>query len=306
MSTTAGTAGQVLDQERAVLDAALRAMAAEDVTRDAAGPLAAALEYALASGGKRLRGALCVLAYRTLDGRAAEPIHQVAAAVELVHTYSLIHDDLPCMDDDDLRRGRPTLHRVFGSAAAAVAGAALIPLAFRVLQRGAHGLGLGEDAKRGLALMLARAIGAGGMVGGQWLDLEAEGRGSALLPDELARIHSAKTGALFEAALAMGGLAAGGATAQVEALGRFGAGLGLAFQVVDDLLDESGDAASLGKTAGKDRRQDKATFPALLGPSVSRERARAAVDRGLAHLRAAGIARAELEAVGEWVLARHH
>ena len=293
------------EQERALLDATFERIATASAA-SGAGTLAAPLAYALSGPGKRLRGILCVLAYRTLDGRPAPEIYQVAAALELLHAYSLVHDDLPCMDDDDLRRGRPTLHRVFGPATAALAGAALIPVAFRVLRRAAGDLGLAGPAAADLALTLARAIGAGGMVGGQWLDLEAEGRGHRLELAELARIHAAKTGALFEAALALGARAARGDQAQVAALAGYGACLGLAFQVVDDLLDELGDSAALGKTAGKDRRQDKATYPALLGTAGAWSRARAAVSQGAARLRAAGIASEELEAVGEWVLARHH
>ncbi|NJD11436.1 MAG: hypothetical protein FIB01_13705 [Gemmatimonadetes bacterium] len=244
-------------------------------------------------------------ASRALDPAAPAAVYRIAAAVELAHTYSLIHDDLPCMDDDDLRRGRPTLHRVFGPAIATVTGAALVPLAFRALLHGCRDLALPADRTAELALALARGIGAGGMVGGQWADLEAEGFGTALGADGLARIHAAKTGALFEAALRMGAAAGGGTPAQVGALGKYGAGIGLAFQVVDDLLDQSGDTAALGKTAGKDRRQDKATYPGLLGVAGARSRARDAVDQARGYLRAAGIASAELEAVGEWVLARH-
>jgi farnesyl diphosphate synthase len=185
-----------------------------------------------------------------------------------------------------------------------VAGAALIPLAFRTLLRGARELGIADAGARELVLALSAGMGAGGMVGGQWLDLAAEGR-KLKLP-ELARVHAAKTGALFEAALRMGALAAGAGAERAAVLAAFGARLGLAFQVVDDLLDETGDAAALGKTAGKDRRQDKATYPALLGVEGARQRARDALGQATAQLRAAGIASGELEAVGEWVLARNH
>jgi geranylgeranyl pyrophosphate synthase len=295
---TAGalTVESLLEQERAELDRRLAAIAA-DPQLNPPGPLQAPIQYAVAGGGKRLRGALCLLAYRAVHGAGGPGVYDVACAIELVHTYSLVHDDLPCMDDDDLRRGRATVHRVFGVRAAALAGAALIPLAFRVLGRA------GAPRPK-LPLALARGIGAGGMVGGQWLDLAAEGRELELAG--LAGIHAAKTGALFEASLAMGGIAAGATREVVAALASFGAALGLAFQVVDDLLDETGDSAALGKTAGKDRRQQKATYPALLGQEAARARARGAVAQGVARLRAAGIASVELAAAGEWVLARDH
>jgi geranylgeranyl pyrophosphate synthase len=302
MSAAVSPVDQLLERERIRLDASLARIAAAELT--GSGALEPPLRYAFASGGKRLRGALCVLAYRTLGGVDVAAIYDVAAAVELAHTYSLVHDDLPCMDNDDLRRGRPTMHRVFGSGPATLAGVALIPLAFRTLLRGARGLDLGQARTRELALVLAAGIGAGGMVGGQWLDLEAEGQDLELA--ELARIHAAKTGALFAASLELGALAADATEARVAALAGFGAGLGLAFQVVDDLLDETGDAASLGKTAGKDRRQDKATYPALLGLAGARQRASDALAQASAGLRAADVPGAELEAVGEWVLARDH
>jgi len=299
----AAAVGPLLEAEGAELGVALRGLATDPAR---SGVLSGPLRYALEGGGKRLRGTLCVLAYRTLRGEAGRGIYLVAAALELVHTYSLIHDDLPCMDDDDLRRGRPTLHRVFGTPAAAVSGLGMIPLAFGVLLEGASELQLNDPVPRGLALALARGIGAGGMVGGQWLDLQAEGRGKRLGLAALEQIHAAKTGALFRAALEMGALAARGTGEQVEAMGAYGANLGLAFQVVDDLLDETADSAVLGKTAGKDRRQDKATYPALLGSAGARARARTAVADGVGWLHEAGVSSAQLEAVGEWVLARHH
>lgn len=291
----------LLEGERQRIDDWLARVAREDVPP---GPLAAPMRYALEGGGKRLRGALCVLAYRALGGRDERGIDDVACALELVHAYSLVHDDLPCMDDDDLRRGRPTLHRVFGPRAAMLAGAALVPLAFRILARGAGVLQLGRAEARALVGLLARGAGAAGMVGGQWQDLEAEHRAVDL--ERLLRIHAAKTGALFQATLGAGALAAGAAAARVEACMAFGAELGLAFQVVDDILDETADTAVLGKTAGKDRQQEKATYPALLGLDGARARAREAVRRGAARLRSAGIGSMELESVGQWLLERDH
>ena len=291
----------LLEGERVRIDGWLARVARLDI---APGPLAEPMRYALTGGGKRLRGALCLLAYRALGGRGERGIDDVACALELVHAYSLVHDDLPCMDDDDLRRGRPTLHRVFGARTAVLAGAALIPLAFGILARGARVLGLPAAQARALVALLARGAGAGGMVGGQWLDLDAEHRAVGL--DGLLHIHAAKTGALFQATLGAGALAAGADRDRVEACTAFGAELGLAFQVVDDILDETADTAVLGKTAGKDREQEKATYPALLGLEGARERARAAVSRGVTRLRSAGIASSELESVGQWLLERDH
>src|SRR5690606_30532404 len=228
-----------LERERAAADAAVRR--ALDALPEGDGPVVQAVRYALAGGGKRLRPVLCAGAWRAVAGR--EPpaaVYDAAAAIELVHTYSLVHDDLPIMDDDDLRRGRPTVHRVHGTAVAMAAGAALIPFAAGRLTAAAQALGLEEDVVAAVGRELARAAGAGGMVGGQLLDLEAEGH--ALTVDALEAIHARKTGALFVASLRTGGLLARGSTAQVDALGEYGAALGLAFQIADDVLDETADS----------------------------------------------------------------
>ncbi|HSJ16092.1 MAG TPA: farnesyl diphosphate synthase [Longimicrobiales bacterium] len=291
-----------LGRERARVEARLTELA--DGLAEVPAALRPAFRYALGGGGKRLRPVLCVLAYRALGGTDEDGIYDVACAIELVHTYSLVHDDLPAMDDDDLRRGRPTLHRIGGTGLAAAAGAALIPFSFRVLVRGIARLRLDDAAGCELVGELARGMGGGGMVGGQWLDLEAEGRPLDLAA--LERIHAAKTGALFAAALRMGARAARATPDQIGAAGAWGAALGHAFQVIDDVLDETADSAVLGKTAGKDRRQAKATYPALLGREVARAYARTRIEAGRDALRAAGIASGELEAVGELVLARDH
>jgi geranylgeranyl pyrophosphate synthase len=292
----------VLSRERARIDARFAALAAELPGVPAS--LRPAFTYALAGGGKRLRPALCSLVYQALGGGSGAGVYDVACAIELVHTYSLVHDDLPAMDDDDLRRGRPTLHRIVGTPVATIAGAALIPFAFGVLVRGARFMRLPDADVLLLVRELARGAGAGGMAGGQWLDLKAEG--VRLDADALERLHRAKTGALFEAALRMGARAARATEAQVDAAGEWGATLGLVFQVVDDILDETTDSAVLGKTAGKDRRQEKATYPALLGREAARAQARSRLDAAHRTLRAAGIGSGELEAVAELVLDRDH
>jgi geranylgeranyl pyrophosphate synthase len=284
--------------------------------------LADPIRYALSAGGKRIRPALCLLAWNAtrtagsrdtpVDGDAAadgDPqadagsgAGDVACAVELIHTYSLIHDDLPCMDDDDLRRGKPTVHRVFGTRRAALAGAALIPLACKLMERGTERLGLPEPYRRDARLELAAGAGGGVMVGGQVLDLEAE---QALVELPIRRdIHARKTGALFVSALRLGALSAAAPAAMVAVLGTFGAAAGLSFQIVDDVLDETGSAAVLGKTAGKDRTQSKATFPALLGRDRAMEQARAALGGAVAELAAAGVDPAPFSAIADFILNR--
>jgi geranylgeranyl pyrophosphate synthase len=265
--------------------------------------LAEPVRYAVSAGGKRIRPILCLLAWRASGGRGGEAgADAVACAVELIHTYSLVHDDLPCMDDDDLRRGQPTVHRVFGSARAAAAGLAMIPLAFRQLEIGIACLELTADAARSARIELARGAGGGGMVGGQLLDLRAE-QALVDLP-ALREIHSGKTGALIVAAIRLGAQAAGAAPETVAVLGRFGHAAGLAFQIVDDVLDETGSAEVLGKTAGKDRAQSKSTFPALLGVDAAMKEAVEAIDSAIADIADAGIDPAPFRTVGEFILTR--
>jgi farnesyl diphosphate synthase/geranylgeranyl diphosphate synthase type II len=245
-----------------------------------------AMRYALNGDGKRLRPALCVAVYHALDGTASA-IQRLAAAIEIIHTYSLVHDDLPCMDDDDVRRGRQTTHRVYGNEAALLAGAALIPLAFRTADEALGAMQLSAPRRQEIHATLARAAGAGGMVGGQVLDLE----GSANVTDaaQLERIHAAKTGALITAACLLGALAANASASMLEAMERYAQHLGLAFQITDDVLDETASTAELGKTAGKDREGAKATYPAVLGLDGARQRARAEADSAVAALRGAGL-----------------
>jgi len=240
------------------------------------GRLVEAMRYSLEAPGKRLRPALCLAACEAVGGRP-ERAESAAGALELIHTYSLIHDDLPCMDDDDTRRGRPTSHRVFGEALAVLAGDGLLTRAFGVL---AEDDGLTPETRCAMIETLAEAAGHLGMVGGQALDLAAEGE--AVDPEGLREIHARKTGALIAASCRLGALAGGAAPGLVEALGRFGQELGLAFQIRDDLLDETGTTEALGKNAGRDRERGKATYPGLLGLEASRERMREAAARARA------------------------
>jgi geranylgeranyl pyrophosphate synthase len=261
----------------------------------------AALAYALQSPGKRVRAALVIAAYRSVGG-LSPAIAGVAAAVETVHTYSLVHDDLPCMDDDDLRRGRPTTHRAFDVPTATRAGFLLVPVAALVLAQAARDLVLGPGALGRMARELFEAGGAEGMVGGQWLDLEAEGK--ALDIAELTRMHHGKTGALIRAACTLGGIAGEGTGAQVAALRAYGADVGLAFQVADDVLDATGTRAQLGKTPGRDAELGKSTFVGLLGVDGARAEARRLAERAVEHLNRAGVGSKALSLLAHYIVTR--
>ncbi|HEY2843194.1 MAG TPA: farnesyl diphosphate synthase [Bryobacteraceae bacterium] len=236
-----------------------------------------AMRYSLFAGGKRIRP---LLAMAAAEAVAPDPagIENAACALELIHTYSLIHDDLPALDNDDLRRGRPTCHKVFGDAMAILAGDALLTLAFEVLSKLEN-----VDAERRILLVaeLATASGTvGGMIGGQVNDLEGEGQSPN--PQLLDAIHRAKTGALLRASVRMGAIYAGANERQLAGLTCFGEHIGLAFQIVDDVLDVEQSSEALGKTAGKDAQQNKITFPAVYG--LERSRAMAEQERLAAHL----------------------
>jgi geranylgeranyl diphosphate synthase type II len=227
-----------------------------------------AMRYSLFAGGKRIRPILAIAAAQAVAGEA-EGIEDAACSLELVHTYSLIHDDLPALDNDDLRRGRPTCHKVFGEAMAILAGDALLTLAFKVL---AELPGVDAARRAALAGELARAAGTeGGMIAGQVHDLEGEGRRPTA--ELLERIHRAKTGALLKASVRMGAIYAGASEDQLSALSEYGRHVGLAFQIVDDILDVEQPSEVLGKTAGKDAAQHKITFPAVYGLARSHEMA---------------------------------
>jgi geranylgeranyl diphosphate synthase type II len=234
-----------------------------------------AMRYSLFAGGKRIRPILCIEAARTVTDDCAGVI-AAACSLELIHTYSLVHDDLPAMDNDDYRRGKPTNHKVFGDGIAVLAGDALLTLAFEVLAR------IDAEAERRTRLIVELAVSSGtvgGMIGGQVADLEGEGK----RPDAqlLETIHRAKTGALLRASLRMGAIYAGATDQQYQALSCYGEHVGLAFQIVDDILDVEQSSEELGKTAGKDAAQHKITFPAVYGLEESRRMAQ--VECGRAH-----------------------
>ncbi|HSJ24011.1 MAG TPA: polyprenyl synthetase family protein [Longimicrobiales bacterium] len=296
---------------QAVVDGELAAIAAAVDPTDTA---AAALHYALQTGGKRLRPILFLAAVEAVfeahgetpplrrDDVAGRPWVRAASAVELVHTYSLVHDDLPCMDDDDLRRGRPTTHLVHGSPAAMVAGLSLIPLGVSVLLDAAARLELPAADAVSAVRELCHGAGGAGMVGGQVLDLAAEGRGLTL--DELRRVHALKTAALFSAATRAGSRLAGASDPVTDALGSFGLHLGMAFQITDDVLDETMDVAALGKTPGKDRAASKSTFPVMLGLDGARAAAVAESDLAVARLREARLSSRLLEGLARFAVHR--
>ena len=237
-----------------------------------------AMHYSVFGGGKRLRPVL-VLAAAEAVGGAPEPLLPVAAALEFIHTYSLIHDDLPAMDDDDFRRGRPTSHRVFGEAVAILAGDALLTEAFRLLT--APDCVNRHDPKRLLTVIqeIAAAAGSRGMVGGQTLDIVSEGQ--AVDAAHLESLHRHKTGALIRAALRAGALLAGASPGQLEAITAYGEAVGLAFQIADDILNVEGEAATTGKAVGSDAAKGKATYPAVHGLKEAKARAAALVAEAL-------------------------
>lgn len=237
---------------------------------DAPEKLAEAIRYSLLAGGKRLRPALLLETWHACSASrvaVGNAILGSAAAVELIHTFSLVHDDLPAMDDDDLRRGVPTNHKVFGEAMAILAGDAMTTLAFEVLGRTAP-----ADLVAPLVIELARSAGPVGMIGGQVLDMQSQG--AALPVEALSQVHRLKTGALVTAACRMGAILARAGDAQLDAVTRFGAHLGLAFQIADDLLDVTASAEAVGKATGKDAAAGKNTYPALLGVEEARQAAR--------------------------------
>jgi geranylgeranyl diphosphate synthase type II len=268
----------------------------------AAARLHEAMRYAVFSGGKRLRPILAIAACEAFGGSAPR-ILAPAGALEMIHTYSLVHDDLPAMDDDDLRRGRPTVHKAFGEAEAILAGDALLTLAFEVLALYPEGESA-APARAAAVALVARAAGASGMVGGQIADLAAER--SSPPADLIEWIHRSKTGALLMASVELGALHAGASPADRAAMARYGSALGLAFQITDDLLDRTASAASLGKTPGKDVRSGKATYPALHGEEGSRREAQRLVDEALAAIPETVVAPEPLRALARYAVDRSH
>jgi geranylgeranyl pyrophosphate synthase len=291
------TVESTLGRWRKEIDAELATVAERSALPDR---VREAVHYSLIGEGKRLRGLMLLAAYDALRGKGNAAV--LAAAIEIVHAYSLVHDDLPCMDNDNLRRGRPTTHRAFDVATATVAGVAMVPIAVLQTLRAAECLRLEDATAKRLVEVLMDASGASGMVGGQLMDLEGEGRSLSLA--ELENVHRAKTGSLIATSFTMGALAAHASDKTVRELTAAGAALGLAFQIADDVLDATASSETLGKTAGSDAAMAKSTYVALLGVDAARRKSDDLVADAMRHLDAAGVASPVLERLAHFVSAR--
>jgi geranylgeranyl pyrophosphate synthase len=313
VKTTTSALQAWVETQRHAVDAALERF----VPADAHPALVwEAMRYSLFAGGKRLRPLLTLAAAEAVAARQGQDLQRASAlalpcacALELIHTYSLVHDDLPSMDNDVLRRGRPTAHVVYGEGQAILSGDALLTEAFALLAReprDAEGLAPATLAQRKISTiaLIGEAAGATGMVGGQAIDLRAATSGAILDADALRDMHRRKTGALIRAAALAGATMAGAEAPLRETIDIYASQVGLAFQIVDDILDVEGASVDLGKTAGKDAAAGKPTYPALYGLEGSRQLASDCVDRALAALEAASLA-GQLPALAHWVVGRH-
>jgi geranylgeranyl diphosphate synthase type II len=260
----------------------------------------AAMRYSVFAGGKRLRPVLCLAAAEACGGEISNALAP-ACAVELMHTYSLVHDDLPAMDDDDLRRGRPTCHKVYGEGMAVLCGDALLTESFIVLAKAPTTKRYGS---REFISELAETGGSRKLIGGQVMDLEGEGK--KLTKRDLVRIHEAKTAALLTTSLRLGGMSANATPAKLDALTQFGYALGLAFQVIDDILDVTQSTEVLGKTAGKDEAVEKSTYPAILGLDASRKEAAKLTKAAMDALKPFGAKGARLQEIATYLLKREY
>ncbi len=312
------TLGEYLAARRAEVDEALGRLLPGPP--DCPAVIADAMRYSVLAGGKRLRPILCLTAAEAVSAHpSATPVPDpvaaalpAACAIEWIHTYSLIHDDLPAMDDDTLRRGRPTLHVVFGEGTAILAGDGLLAEAFALMARLPADEGNPTLAARKLRVIetVAVAAGATGMVGGQTMDLQGAAQGDVEAAGSEAQwlrtLHARKTGALIRAASVSGAILGGGSDALIAAIDRYAAELGLAFQIVDDILDVEGAAAELGKTAGKDAAAGKLTYPALYGLGESRRLAAQSIERAIAALDEARFPHGRLAEIARYVVERRH
>ena len=284
--------------ERAAIDRAMLAAFARHAGR--LGTLAAPIRHSIEGGGKRIRGLLTMASYQASGGKS--DVSPLSAALEIVHAYSLVHDDLPCMDDDVMRRGRPTVHVVYGVEPATVAGVAMVPLAMAAALDACRSLSLSQATTKAIVARLMRASGAGGMVGGQLLDLLGEGRDATLA--DLEAIHRGKTASLIAAATVIGGMAAEVSPRRIQALDAYGEALGLAFQIMDDVLDVTSTTEALGKTAGRDTELRKSTYPSLMGLEQARAMARRKVDEATSALADADLLTDTLRDFARFVLDR--
>jgi geranylgeranyl diphosphate synthase, type II len=288
------------EQNRLAVDAALDRLLPAETTEPVS--IHTAMRYSVFAGGKRIRPILCLEAARIFEPEAnpeASQAMHAACAIEFIHTYSLIHDDLPALDNDDLRRGKPTCHRRFGEATAILAGDGLLTLAFQIIGESS------TSAERTLAILQEVSSAAGtvkGMVGGQVADLESEGK--RVEPQTLEYIHRSKTAALIRASVSTGAISAGAGIADVARLRSFGETIGWAFQVTDDILDVEESSAALGKTAGKDMAQQKATYPAVYGVAQSHEIAAKLANDAIAQLDSFGERASRLRTLAEFLVHR--
>jgi geranylgeranyl diphosphate synthase type II len=288
-----------LQERRRLVDAALDGFLPSEDTRPPS--VHRAMRYSVLAGGKRLRPIL-VIAGAEVVGASPSAVMPTACAMELIHTYSLIHDDLPAMDDDDYRRGRLTNHKVFGDAIAILAGDALLTYAFQLVAQNAAVPGVDPKVVCDVVAEIAEAAGTVGMVGGQVVDIESEGK--TITAEELEYIHVHKTAALLRASLSVGARLGGADAAALAAVADAGQSLGLAFQIVDDILDVEGSLETLGKTAGSDERKQKVTYPALHGIEASRREARRLIERTKSRLSVFGARSAPLCALADFVVER--
>jgi geranylgeranyl diphosphate synthase type II len=273
----------------------------------------AAMRYSVSAGGKRLRPVLAIAAAEAVGGRLSAAVLSVAASLELIHTYSLIHDDLPAMDNDDLRRGLPTNHKVFGEATAILAGDGLLTMAFELLTRPAVARAVVPRRLVEIIQEIATAAGYQGMVGGQLLDLQAsrplaDGQGMpqqvVINEAELERIHRKKTGALIRASVRAGALVGGAGSSALISLGRYGESIGLAFQIMDDILDVEGTSVELGKAVKNDQNKGKSTYPTVLGMDASKRKLAQAIERAIGALSRLGPRAEPLRAIAGYVASR--
>ncbi len=255
-----------LDKQKKRVDRALEALFDKELSREY-GRLAEGIRYSLLAGGKRIRPVLALAAIEAVGGDS-DALLPLTLPLELIHTYSLVHDDLPAMDNDDLRRGRPTNHVVYGEASAILAGDALLTHAFTLLSDPVYDRVLSASRRMEVVYELSHASGLSGMVGGQFLDIVSEGKHLTL--PELENLHRHKTGALLRASVRIGGILAGASAERIDALTRYGESIGIAFQIADDLLDVLGTAEELGKAAQKDAGKSKNTYPGLVGVNRAR------------------------------------
>jgi len=290
---------QTLEEGRKLADSALERLLPQPNARPSS--IHEAMRHSVFAGGKRIRPILCMEPGRAVAGKIPEGIEDLGAALEMLHTYSLIHDDLPALDNDDLRRGRPTSHKVFGEAIAILAGDALQTRAYETLSR----LNCPAEARVRAIEEISRGTGTiNGMIGGQVVDLEAEH--SKPDAETLEYIHRAKTAALITASVVSGGIYAGASPEQVDRLRSYGQSIGLAFQIVDDILDVTQTSEQLGKTAGKDVASEKATYPALFGLDESRRKAASLLDSASAALEIFGSRGQALKDLAKFLIERSH